>query len=111
MNNERYWIAINGPSCALCAIPLHDPLVTPTPEQLFGFPTLKEAEEAQRICLMAPIKKVDRFLQGLGTYVKTGRVRHIRPEHPQPPTRGSTAWTESDEAHVIMQRAFVTGSN
>ena len=91
--HERYWIAINGGSCALCSIPLRNPLVTPTPEQLFGFPTLQEAEKAQRTCLMAPTKKVDSFLQGLQTHVKTGRVRHIRPDHPQPPTREATAWT------------------
>jgi len=51
--DTRYWIAINGDSCALCSIPLREPLVTPTPEKLFGFPTLKEAEEAQRICMTA----------------------------------------------------------
>jgi hypothetical protein len=32
--NERYWIAFNGSSCALYKLPLREPLVTPTPEQL-----------------------------------------------------------------------------
>jgi len=107
---ERYWIAINGASCALCAIPLRAPLVTPTPEQLFGFPTLEEAKEAQRTCLMAPIEKVNRFFRKLGADIKSGRIRHIRPEHPQPPTEQGTAWTESDDAHAVMQRAFMRAS-
>jgi hypothetical protein len=112
MNNERYWIAINGPSCALCAIPLREPLVTPIPEELFGFPTLEEAERAQRICLMDPIKKVQRFIQKeLGLRIRLGQVHYIRPKHPQPPTKETTAWTESDEAHAIMQRAFIAGSS
>jgi hypothetical protein len=111
MNDARYWIAINGPSCALCTRPLKEPLVTPTPEQMFGFSTLEEAERAQRICLMEPIKKVHSFIQEeLSMRIKLGQVRHIRPDHPQPPTQGATAWTESDDAHAIMQRAFIGGN-
>jgi DNA-binding response OmpR family regulator len=106
--DERYWIAINHDSCALCSYPLKEPLVTPTPQQLFGFLTLEEAERAQRTCLMAPMKKVHKFIKDLAIDVKIGRVRHIRPEHPQPPTKEATAWTDSDEAHAIMQRAFNT---
>ena len=104
--DERHWIAINGSSCALCTFPLREPLVTPTPEHLVGFPTLEEAEEVQRLCLSAPMKTVHRFIQGLGADVRAGRIRHIRPKHPQLPTEGTTAWTDSTEAHVIMQRAM-----
>ena len=43
----RYWIAINGPTCALSALPWQNPMATPTPEQLLGFPTL---EEQFRLC-------------------------------------------------------------
>jgi hypothetical protein len=71
--DKRYWIAINGPSCAICSMPLKEPLVTPTPEEMFGFLTLEEAERAQRICLMAPIKKVERFMEvELRLWVKAG---------------------------------------
>jgi len=108
---ERYWIAINGPSCALCTFPLREPLVTPTPVALFGFVTLEEAKEAQRICLNDPVKKVQRFIQkNLGCRIRQGEVRYIRPDHPQPPTEGATAWTESDDAHAFMQRAVIGGN-
>jgi hypothetical protein len=111
MDDTRYWIAINGPSCSLCAIPLCEPLVTPTPEQLFGFPTLEEAEGAQQICLNAPMKKANRYLRGLSGDITSGRIRHIRPKYPQPPSKEATAWTENDDAHEMMQRAFITGES
>ena len=51
-DGESYWwIAINGPSCARSNFPMRKPLVTPTPEQLIGFPTAEEAEQAQHTCL------------------------------------------------------------
>jgi len=31
---ERYWIAINGPTCAMSPLPLQNPMLTPTPEQM-----------------------------------------------------------------------------
>jgi hypothetical protein len=105
--DKRYWIAINGSSCALSALPLRDPMVTPTPQQMFGFPTLEEAKEAQRICLHSSMKEVCRFMESLRPDVKSGRVRVILPTHPQPPTRGPTAWTDSADVHQAVQGAFV----
>jgi len=94
MTLDRYWIAINGASCAYSSIPMRDPKVTPTPQRLIGFPTLDEAVEAQLICLTAPLDEVRRFVESLRPDVMSGRVRVITPEHPQPPTEGPTAWTE-----------------
>lgn len=99
-----YWIAINGPSCALTQMPMSEPKVTPTPQLLIGFPALQEAREAQRCCLHSPMGEVRRFLNSLRPGVKAGRIRVIRPPHPQPTTRGPTAWTEDAEVHAIMQR-------
>jgi hypothetical protein len=104
--DERYWLAINGASFELCEFPLREPLVTPTPEQLFGFPTLEEAERAYQVFLNAPAKKFDRFIDELHADVKAGRIRHVRPKYPQPANDDVTAWTDSDEAHAMMQRAF-----
>jgi hypothetical protein len=87
-DSERYWIAINGTSCATFSLPLRNPLVTPTPSQLLGFPTSEEALHAQRICLEAPMHEVRAFFKSLSPDVKAGRIRVIRPPHPQPPTRG-----------------------
>jgi hypothetical protein len=103
---ERYWIAINGAILDLCEFPFREPLVTPTPEQLFGFPTLEEAEVAYRMFSKAPMKKFDRFLDELHADVKAGRIRHVRPKSPQSPIDDVTAWTDSDKAHAMMQRAF-----
>ncbi|MET4034931.1 MULTISPECIES: hypothetical protein [unclassified Bradyrhizobium] len=111
MDDERYWIAINGPSCALSPLPLRNPLLTPTPEQMLGFPTSEEAERAQRICLESPMDEVVRFLETLRPDVDSGRIRVIQPEHPQPPASQSI-WTESTEAHQAIQRVHIkTTSN
>jgi hypothetical protein len=94
-HSERYWIAINGSSCALSAIPLRNPIVTPTPQHLLGFPTLEEAERAQHICLTAAMEEVNRFLRNLAPDIKSGRIRAIREKRPQPETTGPTTWSES----------------
>jgi hypothetical protein len=93
----RWWIAINGASCARSSMPFTHPTVKPTPWQLIGFPTHKEACEAQRICLEEPIGRVAAFMQSLRQDVLAGRVKVIQPEHPEPPTRGPTAWFEDLE--------------
>jgi hypothetical protein len=112
MTDERYWIATNGASCAISSLPMHNPMVTPTPEQMFGFPTWEEAVQAQRICLEAPMDEVRKFFATLAPDVHSGRVRHIRPKHPQPPTLGPTSWTESAEVHEVVQQVFIrTTSN
>jgi hypothetical protein len=111
--NERYWIAINGPSCALCAIPLCEPLVTPTPEYLIGLPKLEDAQDTYQLCLSAPMARVKRFIRALSADIKAGRITHvrlIRPEHPQPPTGEMTAWTESGEAHAMLQKSMIKES-
>jgi hypothetical protein len=109
MADERYWywIAINGASCARTSIPLKNPKVTPTPEQLFGFLTPEEAAEAQHTCLTAPIRDANLFIQSLGRRVKLGQVRYIRPKHPQPPTRGHTSWTDDEDVHQAVQQFHI----
>ena len=104
MTNERYWIAINGPTCVISTLPLCNPKVTPTPEQLLGFTTWEDAKHAQHVCLTAEMDEVERFLESLRPDVKSGRVRVIQPEHPQPPTTGKTVWTESADVHSVIQR-------
>jgi hypothetical protein len=107
MTEERYWIAINGPSCARSSLPMRNPRVTPTPQQLFGFLTPEEAQKAQHICLTAPIPEVKKFMRDLQPGVASGRVRYIRPEHPQPPTRGQTMWTEDEGVHQAVQHFHI----
>jgi hypothetical protein len=82
-------------------------MLTPTPEQLIGFPTLEEAQRAQRICLRASINAVRRFMESLRPDVKSGRIRVIKPPHPQPQTDGPTMWTESADMHQVVQKAFI----
>jgi hypothetical protein len=100
--DERYWIALNGASCALTSLPLRNPLVTPTPQQLLGFPTLKEAKRAQRICLQSSMNEVQRFFTSLSPDVRAGRVRVINPEQPQLPTRCPTMWTEDGDLFAVL---------
>jgi hypothetical protein len=102
MTEKRYWIALNQDVCAFSELPFHKPLVTPTPEQLLGFPTAEEAYEAQQLCLHAPIPEVEHFLFELRHDVWKGRVWVIQPKHPQPPTTEVTTWTETSKVHSAV---------
>ena len=64
-----YWIAINQASCAMCSIPVDTPpTAKPTPQFLVGFPSLVEAQSAMKLCLTAPIAKVQAaFMAWTGT--------------------------------------------
>lgn len=105
--NERYWIAINGSSCALTSLPFQKPLCTPTPAQMLGFPTLEEAQHAQGVYLNATMDEVCSFLEGLRPDVKSGRILVIQPTHPQPQTSGPTMWTESADVHADVQQRYI----
>jgi hypothetical protein len=110
--DKKYWIAINGSSCARSSLPMQNPMVTPTPEQMLGFPTVEEAQKAQRLCLQAPMNEVRKFMESLRPDVKSGRIRVIQPAHPQPPTHDATMWTESADVHQMVQKTFIkTTSN
>jgi hypothetical protein len=94
----KYWIAINGASCAMSALPMRKPKVSPTPQQMLGFPTLEEAKHAQHVCLTAPLDDVKRFLASLSADVKAGRIIAITPANSEPPTYGPTMWLEETRA-------------
>jgi hypothetical protein len=60
MEKEKWWIAINGASCARCTMAVRGSWLTviPTPELLVGFPASAESLEAQRFLLEAPIPEL-----------------------------------------------------
>jgi hypothetical protein len=95
---ERYWIAINGPSCSISPVPWRQPATRPVAEQYIGFPTFEEAENAQSICLHGSQTEMRDFFEGLRPAVKTGRVQVIDSPFPQPYTRGTTRWMEAEDA-------------
>jgi hypothetical protein len=79
---------------------------------MLGFPTREEAEKVQRLCLQAPMDEMRKLLESLAPDVTSGRVRVIRPEHPQPSIRGPTMWTESENVHQAGQKMHIeTTSN
>src|SRR5437868_4028869 len=94
MSDDYYWIAINGRTCAASAIPMRNDgfRVSPTPEQLVGFPTRREQLQAQEYLLTKPIKKVNRYMQSLGPRVASGDLAYIRPSRPEQYTTGQTLW-------------------
>jgi hypothetical protein len=96
-----FWIATNGPTCVRSIFPMRRPIVSPTPEQMWGFPTAEEAEQAQAICIYAPIEQAMDYLRGLGPDIARGRVTYFRPEKPEAPTTGTTMWL--DEPHEQVQ--------
>jgi hypothetical protein len=92
----RYWIAVNGTTCALSSLPMENPTTVPTAEQMWGFPTLEEARNAQNTVLDKPMHEAVAFLRSLGPDIKAGRVLYRRPDDPQPPpTRGETRLARS----------------
>jgi hypothetical protein len=101
-DDPRYWIAINGASCAMASWPMRNPKVTPTPQQIIGFSTHEEAKHAQHVCLTAPMPEVRRFLESLAPDVKAGRIVADQPKKPEPATRGPTIWLEDNE-EVLAQ--------
>lgn len=93
----RYWIAINHHTCALSSVPMRHPVVSPTPEQLVGYPTFEEAEAAQQLCLTAPITEVRDYFKRMLPDVKSGRLAVINPPNPETPPAvpgGSTSWMD-----------------
>jgi hypothetical protein len=100
--HDRYWIALNGPSCAMWSMPANSPVVSPIPEYLIGFPTLEEARRAQQICLNEPIGKVKEFFASLRPRIASGKIRTIKPEKPEPPTRGTTVWQDAARQDPLM---------
>jgi hypothetical protein len=90
----RYWIAINGASCARSLVPMRHPQVSPTPVQLLGFLTGEAAHAAQQICLTASLPAVQAFLERLREPVRTGDVRVIQFRQPEPPTPGPMVWQD-----------------
>src|SRR5262249_12405147 len=90
-----YWLAINGSSVALARIPVSVEVlarsrVSPTPQQLIGFPTHEEAAAAQQLLLTAPIEAVR---ARMGEWAGRADVAVIVPHHPEPPTTGVTLWS------------------
>jgi hypothetical protein len=106
---KRYWIAINGASCALSSMPFREPVTVPVAQQYVGFPTLAEAQKAQSICLHGTQAEQKAFMRGFYPDIKAGRIRVIQPVAPQPPTHAPTMWMESEIAPVIVP--VVTGGN
>jgi hypothetical protein len=100
--HDRYWIAINGQSCAFFGLPLNSPIVSPVPERLIGFPTREEARRAQAICLNEPIGRVRQFFVSLRPRIASGDIRTIRPEKPEPPTRGPTVWQDGARQDPLL---------
>jgi hypothetical protein len=105
--DAKYWVAVNGSKCVILERPMVNPKVTPTPAQLFGFPTPEEAEQAHRICQQGSFDEAEKFFAGVWPDVASGRVRFIQPAHPQPWTDAPVAWTENADAHRALQQALI----
>jgi hypothetical protein len=94
-----FWIAINGASCAASLIaPLSIRVqCKPTPENLIGFPTRKEASDMQQFFLTGPSEEVHERLMKLeqreDVVIKVFK-------NPEPPTHGPTLWADGPETPV-----------
>jgi len=98
---EYYWLATNGSSVAACPVPATsdeiDTACTPTPQQLFGFPTREEQLAAQKFLLTAPMPHVKGRMEGWKFRVVQGDMAYVEPTDPEPQTDGATCWTFSPQ--------------
>lgn len=94
-DEDWWWLAVNGPSCAACGFPaqVERLKVQPVPEQMIGFRTREEQVAAQKFLITAPIKKVKEFMASLPSKIDAGEVAYSRPSNPEPPTHGPTVWS------------------
>lgn len=90
-----WWLAVNQASVAASATELTDPVVYPTPQQLIGYPTRESQLTQQRFLLDAPINDVKEYMTvTVPALLREGKLAYRKPRQPQPPTRGTTIWTE-----------------
>ena len=89
-NETRWWLALNGSSCAPSPYPLPATLrVVPKPELLLGFHTREEQTEICQFILTATINKVHKRIRRI---LKDKRVLSIVSEGPPQPPSGETHW-------------------
>jgi len=92
MADEYWFLALNGPSCAMSAFPLRKPFdVFPRPEFLIGFEDEEEARRYQQLFLTCPPEDLP----------KHGAMLRARPdviilsvEDSEPRTTGQTVWVQ-----------------
>ena len=93
-DEQFYWLAVNGSSCAASAVPMPPSVVVrPTPEQLIGFRSRSEQLATQRFLLTAPVDQIRMFMEEqMPAKIKNGEVVYLTPDNPEPPTAGATIW-------------------
>lgn len=85
-----YWIAVNGSSVALCDTPATPEIwCRPVPLNLWGFPTLEEAQAAQQFLLTAPLEHMEAKVE---SWRQRDDVALLVFDEPDPPTKGETCW-------------------
>lgn len=94
----RYWIAAYRDNIgSLSPIPLRDPVVSPTPDLLIGYPTREEAQALLQRTLTAPSSTGAAYCEHLFPEVEGDRLVVINPSHPEPwDPGGIITWTERE---------------
>src|SRR5262245_1446299 len=101
MSEPKFYIAINGASCALAPVPFDRPPVTlPRANCLVGFPTAEQARRAQHAALNDPIPEVMRKLQSWMADPVNVYIVNPDPDPPSGPDE-KIAWVEEHGA-VLM---------
>ena len=90
---KRYWIAINGSSCAASVLPWEMPKTSPIAEILVGFLTVEEADKAQFQMLNEPIEKIEQIF---ASWFHRDDVQMIRNANSEPQTDCVTVWMEEN---------------
>jgi hypothetical protein len=102
--NERkklWWLAFNGTTVSPSLMPFVNPVVTPTPEQLLGFPSQSEQLEVLQYLRTASAADKNRYIcERMPKEVQAGRLVYKRLFETQLPSREGTNWTEGGEIEI-----------
>jgi hypothetical protein len=92
---KLWWLALNGSTVSPSAMPFVNPIVTPTPEQLVGFPSQSEQLEVLQYLRTASATDKSRYIcERMPKEVQAGRLVYKRLLESQPPSREGTNWTD-----------------
>lgn len=101
VGGEKWWIAINGSSCAACPWPANEVHTIPRAWNLIGFPTREEQLTAQKLLLTASQSRMRQYLERLLPRIESGEIGLVVNDDPDPSTRGSTRWLMGRELRDV----------
>lgn len=99
-DQEYFWLAVNGASCAACDFPSATIAAKPIPEFFIGYFTRKEQLEKQDFILKAPLNQVRKYIESLPSKAKKGKLKIIKNKNPGKP-EALTKWVLKGDPSIL----------